>query len=743
MLPTIDASDQRSWTAIRIAILLLLLAASAGAQERPTIGLALGGGSARGFAHIGVLEWLEQHHVPIDYIVGTSMGGLVGGAYASGLSPDEIRALMREVDWDVMFLADSPFKYKTFERKADKRLFPSRLEFGLKGGFRLPGGIDSGQQVMLLLDRVVLPYGDLRSFDDLPTPFRCVATDLRRGEAVVLDSGSLSGALRATMSLPGVFAPVAAGDRLLVDGGALNNIPADVVRGMGADVVIAVDVGADVTAASPPSSMFAMLGQTIDTMMRASTRRVLESATLVINPDLSGFTSTSWSQSDALARRGYEAAEKLSEALRAYALSPSEHAAVLAARAGRRSVAAPAAAFVHVTGVTGDQQEAIHRRLERHVGTTPDPVTIGEDIQHLAGTDRFEQITYGWTRREEGTGLQVDATAKTYGPPFLALSVEASNVDASTFAVSVAARVLTYDVLVAGSELRLDGRLGTERGAGLELQVPLRAGPLFAAGRVGYLDAPRYAHADDRVIGEYGIGRAVGELEVGATFRERMQVRVGGTLAHLDGEPRVGSRFLPSASGAETAAYVSAVFDSQTSPMVPTRGLYVRGRLRRTFASADFNSPEGLVTLQEPERYWQGEIEGSRFWPVRRGDRAFITFGAGTSFGAEPVIGNFALGGPFRLGAFSADEVRGAHYLLGTGGYLKRVGSMPFGGGDVLVGGWVEQGSAWSEWDDAAYHTSVSAGAVLESLLGPVFVGASSDFTGRFRYYVSLGPLLR
>jgi len=728
---------------VRAIIVVLLLTASADAQERPKIGLALGGGSARGFAHIGVLEWFEQHHIPIDYIAGTSMGGLVGGAYASGLSPAEIRALMRDVDWDLMFLADSPYKYKTFERKVDKRLYPSRLEFGLKGGFRLPGGIDSGQQVTLLLDRVGLPYGDLRSFDDLPTPFRCVATDLRRGEVVVLDAGPLSRALRATMSLPGVFTPVKVGDRVLVDGGALNNVPADVVRRMGADVVIAVDVGADVADAPAPSSLFAMLGQTIDTMMVASTRRALESATLVIYPALAGFTSTSWSESAALAQRGYDAAERLSIPLGAYAVSPSEYQTFATARASRRISAAPTAAFVHVTGVPGDQRDAIRRRLQQHVGTAPDPESIREALEHVAGSDRYEQLTYRWVRADQESGIQVDVTPKAYGPPFLAVSLEMSNVDSSAFAASLAARVLAYDILVHGSQLRVDGRVGTRRGAGVDLQMPVGPDPFFVAARAGYLEAPRYAFVDDRVIGEYRIGRAVGGLDVGATFRERLHVRIGMEVAHVSGTPSVGSPFLPSAAGTEASMIASAVFDSQTSPLVPTRGLYLRGRLRRVFASPDFDVAENLPSVTEPEQFWQAEVDGTQFWPMHEGDRAFVRFGVGTSFDADPVIENFSLGGPFRLGAFRQDEVRGAHYLLGAVGYLKRTGAMPFGGGDVLVGAWVEQGSAWSEWNDAAYHVSVSGGAVLESLLGPVFIGASSDFTGRFRYYVSLGPLFR
>ena len=288
------------------------------AAGRPTVGLALGGGAARGIAHIGVLEWLEANRIPVDYIAGTSMGGLVAGAYAAGMSPDEIRQLMREVDWDNMFLADSPYKFKTFRRREDSRLFPSQLKFGLKGGFKGPSGINPGQRIQWLLNRIALPYGTLASFDELPTPFRCVATDINNAEPVVLASGSLSTAMRATMAIPAVFTPVRIGDRLLVDGGALNNVPVDVVRAMGADIVIAVDVAADIDTENEPQtelSLLGVVGKTIDAKMTPPVRRALADATHVVDPDLRGLNSLDWRRSDALADRGFAAARAVESQL--------------------------------------------------------------------------------------------------------------------------------------------------------------------------------------------------------------------------------------------------------------------------------------------------------------------------------------------------------------------------------------------------------------------------------------------
>ena len=197
------------------------------------------------------------------------------------MSPDEILQLMKETDWDLMFLADSPFKYKTFRRKQDARLFPAQIEFGLKKGFSLPSGLNAGQQIELLFDRIALPYYDLQDFDQLPTPFRSVSADLRTADVVVFDSGSLAKAMRATMAIPGFFTPVVDGDRLLVDGGTLNNVPADIARDMGADVVVAVNVGASTDQPPPPSNLFGVLGQTLDTMMQSGIKRVIGTADLM------------------------------------------------------------------------------------------------------------------------------------------------------------------------------------------------------------------------------------------------------------------------------------------------------------------------------------------------------------------------------------------------------------------------------------------------------------------------------
>src|SRR3984885_14278580 len=200
----------------------------------PKLGIVLEGGGALGLAHIGVLQWMEEHRIPVSYVAGTSMGGLVGGIYATGRSPAEVKEITNTINWDDVLRGQTPFRDLSFRRKEDAHQVPNGLEFGLRKGVQFPGGFNSGQEVTLILDRVALPYSQLKSFHDLPIPFACVATDLVSGKPHVFRSGPLSLALRSTMSLPGIFTPVRTGDHIYADGGLLNNIPIDVAKEMGA-----------------------------------------------------------------------------------------------------------------------------------------------------------------------------------------------------------------------------------------------------------------------------------------------------------------------------------------------------------------------------------------------------------------------------------------------------------------------------------------------------------------------------
>ena len=297
-----------------LALALTITSSSAFGQERPTIGVAFGGGSARGIAHVGVIRWFEEHHIPIDVAAGTSMGGLIGGSFATGMDAAAIQAMLQDIDWDQMF-GFSNYAFKNIRRKADAQAYPSRLEFGVKRGIVLPPSLNSGHQVDLLITRITAAYYAEPTFATLPTPFKVVAVDLRTAEAVVLDRGSLARAMRATMSLPAVFPPVEIDGQVLVDGGAMNNVPADVVRAMGARTVIAINVGDLNDKEDINYSILGLAGATIDAMMRANTKKALTAADIVLTLPLVDFGSLDWRRSDALIEEGYKAAEAMRDVL--------------------------------------------------------------------------------------------------------------------------------------------------------------------------------------------------------------------------------------------------------------------------------------------------------------------------------------------------------------------------------------------------------------------------------------------
>jgi NTE family protein len=312
---------------ITLLIMPVVLAPFLGAQEQalpathPRIGLALSGGGARGLAHIGVLQWMEENHIPVDSIAGTSMGGLIGALYATGRSPVEMRQFVETINWDEAMAGEPSYPQLSYRRKEDRRTDEIPIQLGLKNGLSDPLGFSAGQGVGLLLDRIAFPYSTLTSFDDLPIPFRCVGTDMLNGDAVVLKDGSLPQSLRATMAIPGLLTPVELDGKVLADGGLVDNIPTDVARQMNADIVIAVNSGTPLTGRKDLETLGAFLSQAVNIMTLGNDRRALRLADIQIAPDLGDFTILDFSHAEEIIRLGYEGAASHAVELRKYALS--------------------------------------------------------------------------------------------------------------------------------------------------------------------------------------------------------------------------------------------------------------------------------------------------------------------------------------------------------------------------------------------------------------------------------------
>ncbi len=374
------------------------------------------------------------------------MGGLVGGAFASGMDARELQTFITAVNWDQLFDA-STFAYKNIRRKADARAYPSRLEFGLKGGIVPPTALNSGQSVELLLGRIAAPYFEVEDFDDLPTPFRAVAVDLLAAQPVVIRRGSLADAMRATMSLPLIFPPVESNGQVLIDGGTMNNVPADVVKAMGADRVVAVNVGDLSDRESVSYTMLGLAGDTLDAMMRASSRRTLASADVVINVPLEKYGSLDWRRAGELIDEGYRAAESMREQLLPLALNEADYERWRSARQARRRTTLPTPAFIQLEGFGANDAERLNALLARHVGVPLDVIALEKDLAVASGLDRYETVTWRMTRDvARGPGLRVDGRLKAYAPPFLMLGVNLENTTSTDFRITATGRYLGFDV---------------------------------------------------------------------------------------------------------------------------------------------------------------------------------------------------------------------------------------------------------------------------------------------------------
>ena len=408
----------------------------------------------------------------------------------------------------------------------------------------LPSGIDPGHQVGLLLSRLSLSQSLVDDFDQLPIPFRCVAVDMERGEPVVLRGGSLGHALRATMSIPGLFAPLEIDGTLLADGGVLNNVPTDVVLDMGADIVIGVDVGAPLADRSALRSPLSLVNQSITVMMLDRTRRSLDAADVVIQPDLEDVSATDWRRFEEIARRGHAAADAQSDQLLAYAVDETTWAQHLADRRSRRGDAGLTPSFVTVEGVEPDASGTLERRLAHHVGAPLDISRFEEDLTRISGEGRYESLRYRAVRDGERDGLLVDVTPKTHGPPFVNFGIDVGNQE-DDIDFNFDARITAFDVLTRNAEARFDVAVGSRNGIGGEYYLPFGATHWFAAPRASYISRSENFFRDGDLIANYGTRQARTGADLGFTFGPSSELRVGYDVNRLDSSINIGDPVLP------------------------------------------------------------------------------------------------------------------------------------------------------------------------------------------------------
>lgn len=707
------------------------------APGRQKIGLVLNGGGALGLAHVGVLRWLEEHHIPVDIVAGTSMGGLVGGAYATGDSPAQVDALVRSIDWNRMLSDEPPFRDISYRRKQDAEDYPMGVQFGIgKKGMQFQAGVKSGQQVQLLLDQIALPYSQVTNFDDLPIPFGCVATDLVSGKAHVFRSGPLSLALRATMSLPGVFSPVRADGAIYADGGLIDNLPVDVAKQMGADLTVAVWLE---TAPLPPTaklSSVGVLGRGISVMIAANEVAGIRDADILVTVPLDKFTALDYDKADAIIQAGYDAAQSKAAVLEKLAVDDATWQAYLARRNARKR-AVPVPQFVAVSGVNKNNAHEIRTALAPDLHKPIVPATVARQLTTVTSDQRVADLSYGLATSMQGVpGLNVAGHEDPYGRNILRPLILVNGWDYRNVTFSVGGRLTMLDLGHYGSELRVDGLLGSEYLLRSEYYRPFGdSRHTFAAPYAVLDDAPLNYYDEGGLIAEYRQKTLGGGFDFGDDFTSSSEMRIGYETAYEKIYPNVvDPNSLPTrVSGREGDSHIRFVYNHLDNPITPQSGLRVNGRMEWWDAGLAASGGFPLAELRTLD-----------FIPINKG-AVYLGASGGSTLWDNPTVlpPPFSLGGSFRLPAYNENELLTDKYYLFQTGYNHELTQLsPLVGGKVLGFIGADVSKAWGYEPKSKVSRLPSDGAVgivVNTLLGPIVVGGSYGDRGHHKIFFELG----
>ncbi len=706
---------------------------------RGRVGLVLGGGGARGLAHVGVLRALHEARIPVDVVVGTSMGAIVGGLYAAGLPLDEIERLFESRDWPELFDDDPPREQIRLRRKREERELLVGFELGVgPSGIRIPPGLIGGDKLLTLLQVHTLHTLSVSSFDDLGLPFRAVATDAITGDRVVIGEGSLATAVRASASVPGAFSPVLDDGRELVDGGLVDNLPIDLARQMGVDAVIAVDVGSTLDAEVTSALGIAERALTI-MIRRASTDQVasLTESDWLIVPDLTGIASSAFST--ATYERAVEAGVVAARAGRPPGLGVDADA--FDAWNRRRTASWDADASIRIAAVRASGDGT---RLDPAVVTGVFPFSEGDvldrdeladGVSQVLGYGGFSSAGLTLTGTPDGTVVGFEPRDKPWGPGIIRTGLLLADRQRGSATWSLRA-LLTHDRLNRwGGILRAEIQVGTSQRARLEWHQPLDVAERFFTTLQGDLERndeliPRGEGTEIVDVGDIGI-EAGGGVRLGTWGETSLGIRTG----RVDVDRSGGNDDAVQEARALTNVFVRFEADGLDRPAFPSRGILTRWSFG---AFGDF--------LGGSRRF--DRLAGDVLVPISAGSHTVILGAeAGTAFGDSLELGSdFTLGGLFRLSAAERGTVRGSYSGLGRLIYYFRPGAPARRreGSPLRLGGSLEAGRAWEPGDDIGASDFLLGGSVFAAVdtpLGPVHGGWAWLQRDRPTWFFRMGPV--
>ena len=723
-------------------LFILLVATASGAEpvsDRPRIGLVLSGGGARGAAHIGVLEVLEEARVPVDCIAGTSMGAIVGGLYASGMSAREIAKAIREIDWKDILDDDTSREKLSFRRKRDEDEFLLRSEIGLnQGAVQLPMGLIQGQKMLLELKALTRHAAGVRDFDRLAIPFRAVATDIATGREVVIGKGDLATALRASSSIPSVFAPVELDGRLLVDGGVSDNLPVKVARELCADVLIVVDVSTPLRSREEITDALAVADQLTNIMTRSNTERslaLLGKRDILMVPDLTHVNTVDFPRAGDAIPAGEREARRFMERLASLSLDEASWLAWKARGKGRsiQKKEERRIAFVRIRNDSGLADEVLRRQLGIEAGDLLDMQKLEEGIARIYGTDLFQQVTYHLEPAREGAGLVVEARAKRWGPNYLDWSLGFYGDWQSGNGLNVGVGYTRTAVNPLGGEFRAILKVGESPEAFVEFYQPLGyEQPFFVNPQVEFVRKTVGFFQEGDEIARYDFKQLRFSLDLGKELGDWGEIRLGYQFAYDRFRLDIGDPVnLPNGSEHEGQLYLQLATDTFDNLYFPSRGHLSRLSYhlyrRQLGGDHDFEQLIGYWTSAHP-----------------MGRNVLLLHARGTysyqydEEAARAVYGRGDLGGFLNLSGYDRYELSGPYLAFGYVGLLRRLNEK-FATVPIYLGATLEAGNTWEYAEDFG-NDWVMAGSLFlgfDTFLGPLYLGmgmAENDHQTAFVY---------
>jgi NTE family protein len=719
---------------------------------RPRICVVLSGGGARGIAHIGVLKVLEDLKIPIDCIAGTSMGAVVGGLYASGMSAREIESTMLSVDWQEAFRDTPPRRDLAFRRKQDDRNFLVRLPLGLKHGqILLPKGFIQGQKLQETLRQLTLQFNDSTDFDNLPTAFRAVATDLESGGAVLLDKGDLAIAMRASISAPGVFAPVDYQGRLLVDGGLAENLPINVARAMNADILIVSDVSFPLKTREQLDSALSISNQMLAILVRKDSDRQKDSLSpqdILIEPVLGSTTSTDFTATLGTIVRGEEAAHGAAEKLARLSAGDADYRAYQARREARVPGLSPIE-FVRVDRESKRYEATIMAEMRPLIGKPFSVDQVGARITKLYGLGNFETLDYSLVQRNPGAstapeaqeaqeaGLEVRARRKSWGPNYIRFGLNLQDDFQGNSRYNAAARFVVSELNELGAELLTDVQFGSDPRVFSEFYQPLdpqRTWFVAPSARIEVRDIPIYVRNIE--VADFRDREAEADVDIGRNLGNWGEIRAG--LHRTNGLTRVrfGDPTLVEEQYNKGEYFFKFSYDQLDNVHFPRGGetFTFQWDADRTNLGSDFSrdraSADWLVA--------RSRGRNTLLWWTSAG----TTIDGNVRPTALPEF--YSLGGFFNLSGLAPQSLTGPHYAITRAIYFRKIGR----GGEgffefpAYIGASLELGNTWAQRGDisaGSAHKDASIFFAIDTFLGPVYLGTGYDERGTSGFYLFLG----